>query len=387
MKPIACPLALMALVFCSVIRASSATVDPLANWHIRSSPNSPTSENYEGVAFGNGRWVVVGDEGTILSSPDGVDWNLENNPAAPSRLDDVAFGNGVFVAIGRGPKMVLTSPDGQTWTKREPALSGCMEVIFDGTRFTALLSGGFIAVSTNGADWAQPARVPVKNDVGGLAFGNGTHVEVGYKKTGFPPEVFSSIDFTNWVPRDSKLSENLMNVGFGLGLFIAVGQGGSLATSPDGIEWTPRTVPHTGFIWDVALGAGHLVAAAQWGRLLTSTNGINWTRRETELPWHLTDVAYGDGSFVAVGWDGQLLQSDPLQATAPGNSLRISNCRRDSGQFSFTFNGVVGKAYQVQISSDLHQWAPLASVQCTQTPTTFSDSSTTSPRFYRLVQQ
>jgi hypothetical protein len=48
-------------------------------------------------------------------------------------------------------------------------------------------TGGFIAVSTNGVDWSQPTRVPVKNDVGGLAYGNGIHVEAGYKRTGLQP--------------------------------------------------------------------------------------------------------------------------------------------------------------------------------------------------------
>lgn len=385
MKPILPALA--GFLLSSVIAVQAAVNDPLATWHVRQTPLGDTSENLEGVAFGNGRWVVVGDDGSILSSPNGVEWTLETNPAAPSRLDDVAFGNGVFVAVGRLPKTVLSSPDGRTWTKHEPQVTGCQEVIFDGSRFLTLMSGGYIAVSTNGSTWTQPSRVPVKNDVGGLAFGNGIHVQVGYKKTGFPPEVFSSNNFTNWTPRDSKLNENLMNVFFGQGLFIAVGQGGAMATSPDGVEWTPLTVPHTGFIWDVALGGGHFAAAAQWGRMLTSTDGVNWTRRETGLDWHLTDVAYGNGTFVAVGWDGQIVQSDAVATPEPGGSLRITNCRRDPGQFSFKFNGVVGKSYTIEASADLNHWSAIASVPCVQTPASFTDPSATTPRFYRVIQQ
>lgn len=367
--------------------ARAAVNDPLASWHIRSSPLGDTSENLEGVAYGNGRWVAVGDEGSILSSPDGAEWTIETNPAAPFRLDDVAYGNGVFVAVGRSPKMVLTSPDGRAWTKREPAVTGCQEIIFDGSRFLVLMTGGYIGVSTNGADWTQPSRVPVKSVVGGLAFGNGIHVQVGYKKTGQPPDLFSSNNFTNWTPRDSKLDQNLMNVFFGQDLFIAVGEGGAMATSTDAIEWTPRTVPHTGFIWDVALGAGNYVAAAQWGRILTSTDGLNWTRRETGLDWHLTDTSYGNGTFVAVGWDGQIVQSDPVAAPDSGSSLRITRCRREPAHFTFEFNGEVGKAYQIEVSSDLTVWAPLASVQCTQTPVVFNDPTTVFPRFYRVLQQ
>lgn len=368
----------------AVLGASS---DPLATWHVRQAPGSPTDEDFEGVAFGNGRWVIVGDAGSILSSVDGVQWTPEVNPAAPAGLDDVAFGNGVFVAVGHGSKMVLTSPDGRNWTKQAPTVSGCYEIIHDGSRFTILLAGGYLFVSTDGVEWTQPTRVPVNYDVGGLAYGKGVHVEAGYKRTGQPPDLFSSANFSDWLPRDSKLTQNLMNVGFGLGLFIAVGQSGALATSPDGVEWTPRTVPHTGFIWDVVQGAGYLVAAAQWGRLLTSPDGINWTRRETGLDWHLTDIAFGNNTFVAVGWDGQIVQSEPLQTAPPANPLRITDCRHTGNQFTLKFNGQIGASYSVQVSADLEQWAPLTTVQCTETVTSVSDPVGSGPRFYRILAQ
>ncbi len=372
----------------SLVAASLSTFaasDPLAQWHVRQPPGAPTQENFEGVAFGNGRWVVVGDEGTVLSSADGIDWSPEINPAAPTRLDDVAFGNGVFVAVGRNPKMVLTSPDGRNWTKREPDISGCHEIIFDGARFLALLSGGFVITSPDGVNWEQPTRVPANNDVGGIAYGNGIHVEAGYKRTGQPPDLYSSSNFSDWTPRDSKLSQNLMNAAFGLGMFIIVGQGGALATSTDGVEWTPRTVPHNGFIWDVVQGGEYLVAAAQWGRLLTSSDGANWTRRETGLDWHLTDVAYGNNCFVAVGWDGQIVQSDPISSAPPASPLRITECHRTGDQISFTFNGQVGHDYEIQVSVDLVECFPLGSKQSTEAAVSFSDITAPGRLFYRVM--
>src|SRR5262245_26914350 len=88
-------------------RCSAA--NPLDTWHVRqapgSSPKAGFKEGFEGVAYGNGRWVIVGDDGSILSSTDGVEWTAEFNPSAPTRLDDVAFGNGIFMAVGRSGGM------------------------------------------------------------------------------------------------------------------------------------------------------------------------------------------------------------------------------------------------------------------------------------------
>jgi hypothetical protein len=175
-----------------------------------------------------------------------------------------------------------------------------------------------------------------------------------------------------------------MNAGFGLGLFYAMGQRGSFATSPDGVEWTPRTLPHTGFIWDLAAGGKYVAAAAQWGRILTSENGIDWVRRETELSWHFTDIAFGNGTFIAVGWDGQIAQSDPIEVTTPIPYVQITDARRSGSQFSFKFNGEVGRSYEVQISTDLNQWQPLTSVNCTEPLTSFSDPASAGARFYRV---
>src|SRR5262245_32691804 len=116
--------------FLAGVIARGFAVDPLETWHVRTPPAFAAALNLEGVAFGNGRWVVVGDDGVILSSTDGVEWNAEVNPA-PASLDDVVFGNGVFVAVGSQPNNLLTSPDGQHWTKQTPEFSGAFEVIHD----------------------------------------------------------------------------------------------------------------------------------------------------------------------------------------------------------------------------------------------------------------
>ena len=358
--------------------------EPLDTWHVRTTPLSPTALNLEGVAFGNGRWVIVGDDGLILSSTDGSQWTQEANPA-PASLDDVVFGNGTFVALGSNLNNLLTSPDGQHWTKQSPGISGAFEVIFDGTRFLSVLAGGFVKVSTNGVNWSNLPTLPAKYDIGGVAFGNGIYVEAGYKRTGTPPDLYSSVDLKEWTVRDSHATENLMNVGFGLGLFVAVGQKGSITTSPDGINWTARTSKHTGFIWDVATDGQHLVAAAQWGRMLTSTDGANWKVHETGLDWHLKDVAFGNGTFVAVGWDGQIVQSDPV-TPIPSGEIRLTNPTKPT-PFGFEFNGELGQTYTIQASTDLKTWTTVGSVSGAGASTSFADGSAVATRrFYRAIK-
>ena len=140
-------------------------------------PTGANTIDFQGIAYGNGRWVIVGEEGTILSSPDGMAWTSEINPAGTAKLDDVAFGNGLFLAMGHGNGVVVTSPDGREWTEQTSKAGGALEIIHDGTQFVALAAAGVFATSTNGASWVYPGPVPTLYvDVGGIAFGNGTYV-------------------------------------------------------------------------------------------------------------------------------------------------------------------------------------------------------------------
>jgi len=54
------------------------------------------------------------------------------------------------------------------------------------------------------------------------------------------------------------------------------------------------------------------VAVGDSGTILTSPDGVTWTTRTSGTTYYLTAVTYGNGTFVAVGENGTILQSDPL---------------------------------------------------------------------------
>jgi hypothetical protein len=68
-------------------------------------------------------------------------------------------------------------------------------------------------------------------------------------------------------------------VTYGNGLFVAVGDGGAILTSPDGVTWTPRTSGTSNTLFGVTYGNGLFVAVGDGGAILTSPDGVNWTPR------------------------------------------------------------------------------------------------------------
>src|SRR5438128_1248646 len=91
-------LALFACVSLLCVYGAVAQSDPLSNWHWRNP--LPQGNDLQGVAYGNGIFVVVGG-GAILTSSDGVQWT-QGDFKAPARLTAATYGNGLFVAAGWG---------------------------------------------------------------------------------------------------------------------------------------------------------------------------------------------------------------------------------------------------------------------------------------------
>ena len=68
----------------------------------------------EDIAYGNGVFVAVGSDLARATSADGLKWSVQDKKDG-SKFESVLFAQGLFVAAGYGGQ-VWTSPDGQAWT-------------------------------------------------------------------------------------------------------------------------------------------------------------------------------------------------------------------------------------------------------------------------------
>jgi len=380
-------LLLSCLLLCLAPPRLGAQSDPLDQW----TSHSVGAGYYAGsdaVAYGNGQFMAVGD-GTILTSTDGANWALRAEIYGAPQLQDVAYGNGLWVAVGgwlglRPAGAVLTSTDGATWTSSTVAMVIAYGVAYANGQFVAVGEGGSgILTSTDGASWTSPNPNP---GVGpnGICYGNGQFVAVGDSGS-----IVTSTDAASWTGRYSGTANRLQRVAYGNGQFVAVGWYGTILTSTDGATWTTRN-SGTGPTIDlegIAYHSGQFVAVGWYGTILTSTDGANWTGRNSGTGGVLWGVAYGNGRFVAVG--SALLTSGTVTATpevrlAPGPAPAWS-----ANGMSLALDGPVGSNYVIQASSDLVNWTPILSFNLTNSPFYFRDTTATNSaaRFYRAMVQ
>ncbi|MBD3414979.1 MAG: hypothetical protein GF421_11175 [Candidatus Aminicenantes bacterium] len=90
-------------------------------WIEKSSGGSPYE--YFDVAFGNGRFITVGQGGTILYSENAVSWHLANTPFSNAILG-VTWGFNKWVATSTQGKVLYSTNNGVSWKQGNSPVSG-----------------------------------------------------------------------------------------------------------------------------------------------------------------------------------------------------------------------------------------------------------------------
>ncbi len=110
---------------------------------------------------------------------------------------------------------------------------------------------------------------------------------------------------TVWACEDSGVSKTLNSVCYGNGMFVAVGQGGTVLSSPDGEKWTDNTNEGLNAskiggadLYSVCYGNGIFVAVGATGTIISSTDGISWTKKSIGIA-EIPAVCYGGKTFLA----------------------------------------------------------------------------------------
>jgi hypothetical protein len=188
----------------------------------------------------------------------GTTWS--SNTTAVLNLYSLAYGNGVYVAVGgaSGTATAVSSTDGATWISRTPTAlaTGYYSAVTYGAggntsgTFVAINNGALItSYSNNGAAWSAGGSLPAGyTTTVSVAYGNNKFVTLGSDG-----KVAYSVNYgVTWTAAPtcagtttSVLSSSFVwtKISYAQGVFLAVSQGSVSATSPDGINWTVRAMP------------------------------------------------------------------------------------------------------------------------------------------------
>jgi hypothetical protein len=199
--------------------------------------SSPTTNILNSIALGAGQFVAVGgttNRATILNSPDGLNWTSQPGATNFSTLYAVTFAQNLFVAVGRtnGSRSptILTSPDGLAWTPQSsPASNHLHAIAFGNGLYVAVGDSGAIITSSDAITWTNVSPSTVLS-WRGVAFGNGEYVIMASS----PPTYGFSSNAVNWnlsAALRSLTLQPLYSVVSGDNSFLLIGYQGEVLES------------------------------------------------------------------------------------------------------------------------------------------------------------
>jgi hypothetical protein len=276
-------------------------------WTLQSSPFGSTQ--IEKVAYGNGLYVAVGFSGQLATSTDGVSWTLRDSQFGTDLIRGVAYGNNLWIIVGFNGQLSISS-DGLTWSSIDPTLlsgAGLQDVCYGNGTWVVVGSVGLVATSPDGINWTQRSPGFGTTDVNAVHYDNNLWV-IG----GGSGKLATSTNGISWTIRTSGFGTSFIyGVDYGAGKWIAVGASGKLITSTDGITWTIRTSGFgTSAIYNSVYADGLWSIVGASGKIATSSDGITWALQSNAMTGAIRGICAG-GMLVAVGESGQI-QTYPL---------------------------------------------------------------------------
>jgi hypothetical protein len=307
---------------------------------------SASASNWNDIAYGAGLFVAVGSGSGIQTSPDGITWTART-AATTSGNSGICWSGSLFVAVGgiTGDPQVQTSPDGITWTARAASSSKTWrKVAFGNGLFVACGTAGVagtagIMTSPDGITWTDRTTP----DFGGsniflsICYGNGLFISFAATR------VITSSDAITWsaVPVISG-APTWTDAAYGSGIFVLIGGNGKIFTTSDGVDYTQRTSPNSNAWSAISYGGANsgFASVAQTGSgdtVTTSINGIGWSQRNGIPSGAWLGVAFGAGIFVAVGTGGVAMYSN-----TSGKTVFASGTYSNPSSIGDTYTVLVG---------------------------------------------
>jgi len=267
----------------------------------------PVQDHLTTVAYGGGKYIAVGANGTILGSPDGSTWILEPEPAGGNYVG-VTYGAGIWLAVGTTDSLsgpILRSTGDGTWTLHTiPGVRSTSRVAFQNGVFLVMAlrdelnplwnRKGRLYTSTDGVNWTAGRDL---EDAGEISVGNGQFIVC----TALDGTLVST-DGVTWTSVTNGLDRSRYAFGgAGAGRWFGAGLDSSFnpvaSRSPDGLTWADGA---TGLgavfnFWLVAEGGMFVTGIGD--SVATSTDSVTWSQVQV-----LPNVPFYGGTPGPQGW-------------------------------------------------------------------------------------
>lgn len=219
------------------------------------SRTSGTAQNIYSIDYQNGLYIAGLGNGSVITSTDAITWSAAKATGSAYAIEGVLYDDGIYFAFAFDsvPPVggeIWYSYDTVTWVKSEDVPYKIVNAIRTDSGFVAPMSyldNYYIYRSADGTVW-DGAAVPMSLSAAGSAVlktckSDTLIVAAGIYRvvSDYTPFTLVSDDYGETFTLHaitSLATKQFLDMAYGLGVFVAVGQSNLIAWSSDGVTWT-----------------------------------------------------------------------------------------------------------------------------------------------------
>lgn len=263
-------------------------------WMSRSNIDDfPSFDNLNAIYFWNEKYIIVGANGTILTSQAQKPWIYSK--ISTYDLNGITWSNhyNKFFVVG-DMGTIYSSNNGLTWSK---ITANTSNNLFDITAIDELLvavgDNNTIIYSNNGSTWsAVSLELETPDKLTSIALNIIDENNKQFIAVGSSGIILSSEDGLTWQTNELNDINSLNAVHHSGNIYMAVGNNGLLVTSNNGIDWNVVETGVTADLYGVFAIGSIYIAVGDDRTILYSTNGTDWVSYTTINNDHLKAI-YG----------------------------------------------------------------------------------------------
>jgi len=245
-------------------------------------------------------FVTNSYSGQASSFDKGNTW-VKSNSLPTGTGQDIAYGNGVFVASGS--PAAYSTDNGFTWTSVTCPISG--SIAYGNGVFVMVTINDQAYSTDNGVTWTSVTS-PLSGTWNDVTYGDGVFVMVGSSSV----QARSTDYGLTWTSVASPLSGDWLGVMYGNGVFVMVGSSVQARSTDNGLTWTSVESPLSEVWYDVAYGSDVFVMIGYNVQARSTNNGLTWNYANVQVSEIGRKVAYADDVFVMSTYNSQAYSND-----------------------------------------------------------------------------
>jgi hypothetical protein len=233
--------------------------DSGVTWSMRTYPSLVQNTGpFAAVWTGSYYLAPMLSDSSIYKSADAINWT---KVSLSQSYWDIAYGNGIVIAVNTAGKYAKSTDSGATWTESTiSSLSSAstMAISYANGVFVAFdANNGIGAYSTNGTTWTATALPSTGRFYNTLNYNTGTELGLPHIGVGYAGMVATSTNGADWATMHLPTAYISGKLSYSNGVFIGTGAlvgstNSTIYLSEDGVDWTAQA---TGITAEYTLGA------------------------------------------------------------------------------------------------------------------------------------